>query len=209
VRFLQDSNHKMRTDGSTRFNELKKNYSAGIELKGKTLGIIGFGRIGQAVAKMGIGLGMRVIASDPFIEDVILNIHILQTGADIPVKIKTISVERLLSESDFVSIHVPGKVNGKAVIAESELRMMKKGAGIVNASRGGVIDEDALLLALDRNQLSFAGLDVFENEPTPRTDLLYHPKISVTPHIGASTVEAQERIGIEMAENIITFFSQA
>jgi len=209
VRFLQDSNHKMRTEGSTRFNELKKAYSSGIELKGKTIGIYGFGRIGQAVAKIGIGLGMKVLAYDPFIEEVNLDLHILQNNSDIKIKIKTVSKDRLLSESDFVSMHVPGKINGKAVIGTEELKMMKKGAGIVNASRGGVIDEDALLYALDNGKLAFAGLDVFEDEPTPRTDVLYHPKISVTPHIGASTAEAQERIGIEMAENIILFFSHA
>lgn len=209
VRFLQDSNHKMRTEGSTRFNELKKTYSAGIELKGKTIGVFGFGRIGQAVAKMGIGLGMKVLAYDPFIEEVNLDIHILQNNSDIKIKIKTVSKDRLLTESDFISMHVPGKINGMPVIGAAELKMMKKGAGIVNASRGGVIDEDALLYSLDNGKLAFAGLDVFEDEPTPRTDVLYHPKISVTPHIGASTAEAQERIGIEMAENIITFFSHA
>ena len=206
VRFLQNSNYEMRTKGETHFNELKKSYSAGIELQGKTLGIIGFGRIGQAVGKMAIGLGMNVVASDPFIKEATLQIHILQTKQDIPVKISTIPLEDVLTKSDFITLHVPGKINGKAVIGGKELDLMKQGAGIVNAARGGVIDEDALLYALDTKHIAFAGLDVFENEPTPASALLHHPHISLSPHIGASTAEAQERIGKEMAEGIISFF---
>lgn len=207
VRFLQNSNHAMRRlHGESKFNDLKKAYSGGIELQGKTIGIIGFGRIGQAVGKMAIGLGMNVIASDPFIKEATLLIHILPTKQDIPVKISTIPLEDILTQSDFITIHVPGKINGKAVISGKELDMMKQGAGIVNAARGGVIDEDALLYALDTKHLAFAGLDVFENEPTPATALLHHSSISLSPHIGASTLEAQERIGKEMAEGIIAFF---
>ncbi len=206
VRFLQDSNHQMRSAGDTRFNELKKSYSKGIELKGKAIGIVGFGRIGQAVARMAIGLGMKVLAFDPYLQEVTLKIELLQNGAEIPVTIHTGSLEDLLRESDFISLHVPGKIDGKAVIGAEELGKMKKGAGIVNASRGGVIDEDALIHSLESGHIMFAGLDVFEGEPSPRKDVLSNSKISVTPHIGASTAEAQERIGIEMAENIITFF---
>ena len=207
VRFLQDSNHRMRNEGNTAFNELKKHYSAGSELQGKTLGIIGFGRIGQALARMAIGMGMRVVASDPFLEEVELTIAFAQDGSSYKIRINTIAMDALLKQSDFVSLHVPGKVNGKAVLCAEELNAMKRGAGIVNAARGGVIDEDALLEALNSGQLAFAGLDVFENEPTPRADLLEHPRISVSPHIGASTAEAQERIAAELAQTIIAFYA--
>ena len=206
VRFLQDSNHRMRNEGNTAFNELKKRYSAGSELQGKTLGIIGFGRIGQALARMAIGMGMKVIASDPFLEAVELTITFAQDSSSHKLRITTISMDELLKNSDFVSLHVPGKVNGKAVLGSEELRMMKPGSGIVNAARGGVIDEDALLHALNSGQLAFAGLDVFENEPAPRADILTHPRISVSPHIGASTAEAQERIAAELAQTIIAFY---
>lgn len=206
VRFLQDSNHRMRNEGNIAFNELKKHYSAGSELQGKTLGIIGFGRIGQALARMAIGMGMRVIASDPFLDEVELTISFAQDASSHTLLIKTIPMEELLKNSDFVSLHVPGKVNGKAVLGTEELGIMKRGSGIVNAARGGVIDEDALLAALNSGQLAFAGLDVFENEPMPRADILAHPRISVSPHIGASTVEAQERIAEELAQTIIAFY---
>ncbi|MFM2285277.1 MAG: hypothetical protein RLZZ543_774 [Bacteroidota bacterium] len=207
VRFLHDSNFQMRQEGESRFADLKKKYGAGIELKGKTIGIIGFGRIGQAVARMAIGLGMDVVAYDPFLTEATIQLHILPTGQDIPVNIKTSSMEHVLAKSDFISLHVPGKINGKAVLGADELAQLKKGVGLVNAARGGVIDEDALLAALASGQVGFVGLDVFENEPNPRTDLLRHSGISVTPHIGAATQEAQERIGREMADNIIQFFA--
>ncbi len=207
VRFLQDSNHRMRIEGTSTFNELKKHYSAGTELQSKTLGIIGFGRIGQALARMSIGMGMKVLASDPFLEEVELTITFAQDNSSHKLQIKTIPMDELLKHSDFVSLHVPGKINGKAVIGSSELALMKRGSGIVNAARGGVIDEDALLDALNSGHLAFAGLDVFENEPTPRADILAHPRIGVSPHIGASTAEAQERIAAELAQTIIAFYA--
>lgn len=209
VRFLQDSNYLMRLQGDTDFANLKKKYAAGIELNGKTIGIIGFGRIGQALARMALGLGMHVVAFDPFIAEVTIQLHIAHTGQDIPVVIQTCSIEEVLQKSDFLSIHVPGKINGKAVIGKEELMQMKKGVGLVNTARGGVIDEDQLLEFLNNGHVAFAGLDVFENEPKPRADLLKHTGISVTPHIGAATQEAQERIGKEMADNIIQFFSNS
>lgn len=208
VRWLQDSNHTMRTVGNTQFNSLKKTYSAGIELQGKTLGIIGFGRIGQAVARMAIGMGMKVLATDPFIQEVTLELNIAQTGDKLSIPIQTAPFDTVIEQSDFLSLHVPGKINGKAVLGSAELSRMKKGAGVVNAARGGVIDEDALLQALNSGHLSFAGLDVFENEPTPREDLLTHPKISVSPHIGASTAEAQERIATELVQYIIRYYTR-
>jgi D-3-phosphoglycerate dehydrogenase len=209
VRFLQDSNHLMRSQGDTHFADLKKKYGAGIELSGKTMGIVGFGRIGQAVARMAIGLGMNVVASDPFIKEATIVLHIRPIDQDVEVKIQTSSLDEVLEKSDFISLHVPGKINGQSLIAEAELLKMKMGVGLVNAARGGVIDEDALIAALESGRVSFAGLDVFENEPKPRTDLLQNSKISVSPHIGAATQEAQERIGREMADNIIQFFSES
>ncbi len=208
IRFLQDSNFQMRSQGATHFAELKKKYGAGIELQGKTMGIIGFGRIGQAVARMAIGLGMNVVASDPFINEATIILHIKPTSQDVPVKIVTSSLDEVLEKSDFISIHVPGKINGKALIGDVELNKMKSGVGLVNAARGGVIDEDALLASLASGKVAFAGLDVFENEPNPRLDLLENNRISVSPHIGAATQEAQERIGREMADNIIQFFAK-
>jgi len=206
TRSLQDSNNQLRKEGAN-FNELKKKYGSGIELRGKTLGVIGFGRIGQSLARMAAGMGMNIIASDPFITEAILHIEIPINKSVVEVKIKTVPLNDVLMLSDFISLHVPGKVNGKALIGEAELSLLKPGVGIVNASRGGVIDEDALLHALDRGKIGFAGLDVFEGEPSPRSELLLHPRISVSPHIGAATQEAQARIGIEMAEQIIAFFA--
>ncbi len=199
VRFLYDSNRQMPVHGETQFDSLKKKYAKGIELKGKTIGIIGFGRIGQAVAKVALGCGMKVIAYDPFINEATLNLDIIGATGAVVVNIKTIPLDDLLTESDFISLHVPG---GK-VITKTEFAKMKNGTCIVNASRGGVIDETDLIDALNSGKISHAALDVFENEPFPEIELLSHPKISLSPHIGAATEEAQERIGIELANLII------
>ncbi len=205
IRFLQDSNRKMPTEGNTNFNGLKKAYAKGIELRGKTIGILGFGRIGREVAKVAIGLGMKVLAYDlhPFDYELPLE---LGDGQLVKVSVKEASKEEVISQSDFISLHVP--FSPEPVLGSAEFTAMKKGAAVVNASRGGTIDEDALLEALNSGKLAFAGLDVFDNEPTPRQDLLTHTKISLTPHIGASTNEAQERIGIELANLIIQHFKK-
>lgn len=200
-RFLQLSNREMPVSGTTDFGKLKKNYSSGSELQGKTLGIVGIGRIGQALAKMALGLGMKVVAHDPFIPEVKLNFEIYLFG-EVSVQIQTIPLDSLLERSDVISFHVP-KPKGGSMINASEFSKMKDGVIVINASRGGVINEDALLVALNSGKVAAAGLDVFENEPTPKAELLNHPRISVTPHIGASTDEAQERIGIELAEKVI------
>jgi D-3-phosphoglycerate dehydrogenase len=205
VRFLADSNRKMPVDGATKFNDLKKAYAKGIELRGKTLGILGFGRIGREVAKIAYGVGMEVLAFDPYPAVNELEL-VLGGGVTVKVPVKYVSKEELIAQSDFISIHTP--FSDKPIIGADEFAAMKKGAGLVNCSRGGTVDEDALLEALNSGKLSFAGLDVFDNEPTPRTDLLQHPKVSLTPHIGASTNEAQERIGVELATLIITHFKQ-
>ena len=201
VRFLYDSNRSMPLEGETNFKGLKKAYAKGVELRGKTLGIIGFGRIGQEVAKIGLGIGMQVIATDKFIEKAAVEVA-LYSGKSIVEEIKSQSMESVLSQSDFISLHVPAQKN--YVIDEQAFSQMKKGAALINAARGGVVDEVALVKALDSGQLSFAALDTFENEPKPEIKLLMHDKISLTPHIGAATLEAQDRIGEELAQQITT-----
>ncbi len=198
VRFLYESNRNMPTIGNTKFNDLKKNYSKGIELRDKTIGIIGFGRIGQFTAKIALGCGMKVLAYDPFVKEAVLKLDIHGTNG-VDVKISTVTLDELISQSDVISLHVPG---GK-MITEKEISQMKNGVILINASRGGVIDEADLLSGLNSGKISHACLDVFENEPTPNEELLKHSKISLTPHIGAATNEAQERIGVELAEKLI------
>ena len=200
-RFLTDSNRKMPVEGDSKFAELKKAYTKGVELRGKTIGIIGFGRIGQEVAKMALGLGMRVLAVDNFAEKVNLKVEFFN-GQSVDFEIKTQSKEEVLKEADFVTLHVPAQK--EFVIGQKEFDLMKNGAALVNCARGGVVDEEALLKALDSGKLAFAGLDVFINEPTPAKSILSHPKISLTPHTGASTNEAQDRIGVSLAEQIIS-----
>ena len=201
ARFLHDANRNMPLEGDSNFNGLKKAYANGLELRGKTLGIIGFGRIGREVARIGLGLGMKVIASDKFVGDAEIKVN-FYNGQFINVKILTEPLEDILKHSDFLTLHVPAQENGY-VIDEAEFLLMKDNVGIINASRGGIINEVALLKALDDEKVLFAGLDVFEEEPTPAVQVLMHPKVSLTPHIGAATLEAQDRIGVELAEQII------
>jgi D-3-phosphoglycerate dehydrogenase len=191
----------MPLEGDTHFDGLKKAYADGIELRGKTIGIIGFGRIGQAVAKMALGLGMKVIAADNFVGKAEIKVD-FYNGQFINVEIETEPMEDLLRHSDFITLHVPAQKD--YIIGASELSQMKDNVGIINCSRGGVIDEVALIDALENNKVLFAGLDVYENEPTPEIRILMHPKISLTPHIGAATLEAQDRIGTELGEQIIS-----
>ncbi len=204
VRFLYDSNREMPSKGASEFKVLKKKYAKGIELRGKTMGIIGFGRIGQALASYALGCGMNVIVNDR--NDGPFSIALSIGNQKINVNVENISKEELLKQSDFVSLHIPS-ADGP-VIGKSELEMMKTGSVLLNAARGGTVDETALMEALDSGKIAHAALDVFENEPNPRADLLAHPKISLSPHIGAATAEAQDRIGTELAENIITYYSK-
>jgi D-3-phosphoglycerate dehydrogenase len=201
VRFLYDSNRNMPLEGESNFKGLKKAYAKGIELRGKTMGIIGFGRIGQEVAKIGLGLGMNVVAADKYMDSAEIEVSLFN-GASLKVSIETISMESVLEQSDFISLHVPAQKD--YVIGSKEFGMMKDGSAIINAARGGVIDEVALVSALESNKLAFACLDTFENEPKPEVKLLMHPKISLTPHIGAATLEAQDRIGEELGQQIIS-----
>lgn len=169
----------------------KKTYT-GIELYGKTLGIIGFGRIGKALAKKAEALGMNIIFYDKFVKnDENYQYH---------------PMEEVLKEADFISLHVPS--TEKPLIGKEEFQMMKDGVFIVNASRGGVIDEEALLDALNSNKVAGAGLDVFTKEPAPNPEICNHPKVSCTPHIGAATEEAQLRIGEEIIDIVMDFIKQ-
>ena len=201
VRFLHDSNRNMPLEGDTNFDGLKKAYANGIELRGKTIGIIGFGRIGQAVAKMALGLGMKVIASDSYVGKAMIKVE-FYNNQFIDLEIATEPFEDLLKHSDFITLHVPSQDG--YLIAKEEFNIMKDGVGIINCSRGGIINEVDLVEALDNKKVAFAGLDVFQDEPTPAVQILMHPQVSMTPHIGAATVEAQDRIGTELAEQIIT-----
>ena len=200
VRFLHDSNQNMPLEGDSKFKELKKAYAKGVELKGKTLGILGFGRIGQATAKIGLGVGMKVVAFDPFIDTANVQLDFFD-GQHVNFTIDTTSKEDVLEQADFISLHVPAQKD--YVIGAKEFAIMKQGAGIVNAARGGVIDELALINAIENGNISNAALDVFENEPSPEIQLLMNKNISLTPHIGAATQEAQNRIGEELATQII------
>lgn len=200
ARFLQDSNRKMPLEGLSKFSELKKSYAKGIELRGKTIGIIGMGRIGQEVAKIALGLGMRVLAADNNIGKASIKVKFYNKQF-INVDIETEPLEDILQHADFITLHVPAQKDG-FMIGKNEFDKMKNGVAIINCSRGGIIDENALVEALDSGKVAFAGLDVFINEPTPSEEILKHPKISLTPHTGASTLEAQDRIGLSLAEQI-------
>ncbi|WP_276392436.1 D-2-hydroxyacid dehydrogenase [Eudoraea chungangensis] len=199
VRFLYDSNRNMPLEGERNFKKLKKSYAKGIELRGKTLGVIGFGRIGQATAKIALGVGMQVVFYDPFIDTAKISLDFYD-NQKVVFNLDGISKEELLKVSDFISLHVPAQKD--YVIGSSEFALMKEGVGIINAARGGVIDEVALIESIEKGKVAFAGLDTFESEPNPEIKILMHPNISLTPHIGAATAEAQDRIGLELADQI-------
>jgi D-3-phosphoglycerate dehydrogenase / 2-oxoglutarate reductase len=200
VRFLHDANRNMPLEGDSKFKMFKKAYAKGRELKGKTIGIFGFGRIGQETAKVALGVGMKVIAFDPFLDKVHLDLDFFD-GQKVGFDITMQSKEEVLKEAHFFSFHVPAQKD--YLISTPEFNMMKDGVGLVNAARGGVIDEEALVKALDNGKVAYAAIDTFENEPTPAVKLLMNENVSLTPHIGAATVEAQDRIGLELANQII------
>jgi len=200
VRFLHISNRDMPLEGDIRFNELKKAFSQGMELRGKTIGIIGFGSIGKEVAKIAIGLGMNVIAADTEIKEATIELSFFN-HQKIQFSIKTQPLEVLLKEADFISLHIPAQES--YTLTETEFSQMKKGVGIINTARGGVLNEVDLINAIESGKVQFAGLDVFESEPTPEIQLLMNPEVSLSPHVGGSTKEAQDRIGIELANQII------
>ena len=204
ARFLHNSNRDMPLEGDSKFKSLKKSYAKGTELKGKTLGVLGFGRIGQATAKVALGAGMKVVAFDPYMEKANLKLDFFD-GQSLDFEIKTISKEDVLKQADFLTLHVPAQKD--YVIDEAEFNQMKDGVIIANAARGGVVNEIALVKAIESGKVSRAALDVFEKEPQPEIQLLMNPALSLTPHTGAATNEAQDRIGTELAEQIINILS--
>lgn len=205
VRFLHIANRDMPLEGDTRFNELKKAFSQGTELRGKTIGIIGFGSIGKEVAKIAIGLGMKVIAADTEIEEATIELSFFNQQK-MQFSIKTQPLDYLLKEADFITLHIPAQES--YTLTATEFSQMKKGVGIINTARGGVVNEVDLINAIESGKVQFAGLDVFESEPTPEIQLLMNPEVSLSPHIGAATKEAQDRIGIELATQIIRLFKK-
>ena len=197
------------------FNKLKKEYGSGVELRGKTLGIVGFGRIGQTLASYALGIGMKVVAVDIDERKVPVYISVNWTTSDdrdventsgYNIDVKN-SIDNILPNCDYISLHVPKQPNGESVIGKREIQLMKPGVRIINTSRGGVVNETELLNALNNGHISAAALDVYENEPTPMKELLSHPNILCTPHIGAATNEAQDRIGQEIVDIIVKNFS--
>jgi len=205
VRKLYDSNRNMPLEGESKFKALKKAYAGGVELRGKTLGILGFGRIGHEVAKIALGVGMKVIASGKNVGEAEITLK-FYNDQSIKIPVKTQPVDMLIKEADFITLHVPSQ--DKPVIGAKEIDQMKDGVGIINAARGGVLDEEALLAAIESGKVSFAALDTYENEPNPAIKLLMNERISLSPHIGAATNEAQERIGVELAEQIISILKK-
>jgi D-3-phosphoglycerate dehydrogenase len=208
VRNLAESNRLMPTTGTTAFASIKKS-SEGTELRGKTMGIIGFGRIGQETARIAFGLGMNVLAYDPYVAETDIYLYFGPSADNQRVKInvKTVSKEDLLAKADFITLHVPFTEGDTPVIGAPEMAKMKKGAGIINCARGGAVSESALMAAIESKQIAYAGLDVFEKEPPVDDRILKTKGVSLSAHVGGSTIEAQGNIGAELAEKIIDFFS--
>lgn len=201
ARFLHESNRLMPLEGDTRFNDLKKDFKNAFELSGKTLGVIGFGSIGQEVIKIGIGLGMeiKVCTRKPKTETIKLNFF---DGQTLDFKITSSNnMEEFLKDADFISINTPKTT--EYILSTPEFEKMKNGVFIVNTARGGVLDEVAMLNFIENKKIAGVALDVFESEPMPELALLMNPALSLSPHIAGSTVDAQNKIGIELAEQII------
>ncbi|MBL7831548.1 MAG: 3-phosphoglycerate dehydrogenase [Saprospiraceae bacterium] len=202
-RKLHHAARTMPLEGANNFANLKKMYAGGFELEGKKLGIIGFGRIGQELARMAVGLGMEIMPYDAFYTPTTLNCEFGKHSFSLP--LQQYELDQVFEQADVISFHVPAQKD-RALVGLSELNKMKNGVVLINTSRGGIIDEKALIEALDSGKVRAAGLDVFLNEPNPDAHILEHPGVFSTPHIGAETEEAQTRIGIELATRIIDFF---
>jgi D-3-phosphoglycerate dehydrogenase / 2-oxoglutarate reductase len=200
ARYLHEANREMPLEGETDFNDLKKSYSKATELKGKTLGVLGMGRIGQEVMKIGIALGMKVIAYNRTPKTATIKLDFFD-GQSVDFNITSSDFEEVLKTADFISINI-AKSNSY-LIDEKEFKMMKDGVILANTARGGAINEANLLQAIELEKVRAAALDVFETEPNPPVHLLMNPALSLSPHLGGNTLEAQERIGTELAEQII------
>ena len=201
ARFLHESNRAMPLEGDSHFNALKKSFSNAIELEGKTLGVIGFGGIGQEVVKMGISLGMKikVLTRTPKTETISLEFFDGQT-VDFNITSDN-NTDEFLKDLDFLSINTPK--TKEYIIDTPQFEKMKDGIFVVNTARGGVLNEVALLQAIENGKVAGAALDVFENEPTPELTILMNPNMSLSPHLGGNTQDAQQKIGRELAEQII------
>lgn len=188
-RFLPQANITIRN------GEWNKKQYKGKELADKVLGIIGFGNIGKSLAKKALALDMTVLAYDPYVKETDMNLEI-------------VDLDMLLKRADIISLHIPHTDSTHYIIDAEAIAKMKDGVMIINCARGGVVDEKALLDALNSGKVAFTGIDSFEEEPTNNLELVSHKNVSVTPHIGASTKEAQDRVGLEVAEVIIGFFKE-
>ena len=204
VRFLHQANREMPLEGDSRFTDLKNQFSTGIELRGKTLGIIGLGVIGKEVAKIAVGLGMNVIATSTSIKKETIDISFFN-GQSIFFEIETQPLESLLKSSDFITLHVP--YQEKPLISTTEIDLMKTGAGIINTSQGGALDEIALINAIESKKVKYAALDVFETEPKPEVQLLMNPELSLTPHIGGTTIDTIYKIEKELITQFTNYIS--
>ena len=200
ARFLHESNRLMPLEGETKFNTLKKSFNNATELSGKTLGVIGMGNIGLEVIKIGISLGMSIVAYNrtPKTENVKISFF---DGQSLHFEIKSVNLDEVLKKSDFISINISS--TEEYFIDNEQIAMMKEGVFIANTARGGVLNEVALIDAIERGKVAGAALDVFENEPNPEIEILMNPALSLSPHIGGNTLEAQNRIAEELAEQII------
>ena len=204
ARFLYDANRNMPLEGDTHFKDLKKSYATGLELREKTLGIFGFGNIGQETAKIALGMGMKVVYHDPEVEKAQISIRFFN-GSEHHIELTQQTKETVLQSSDFISLHIPSQ--DTYCLDKAAFEIMKDGVGIINTARGNAIDEVALIEYLNNKKVAFAGLDVFESEPKPEIQILMHPNISLSPHIGASTLEAQEKIGLSLAAQITEIYA--
>jgi len=205
ARFLHESNRLMPLEGETQFNALKKSFNNATELSGKTLGVVGMGNIGLEVIKIGISLGMKILAYNrtPKTEKVEISFF---DGQSVNFEIKSVTLNEVLENSDFISLNT-GLTN-EYLIDSKELENMKDGVFIANTARGGVINEVALLDAIESGKVYGAALDVFEKEPTPEVLILMNPALSLSPHVGGNTMDAQNRIGEELAQQIIKIKAQ-
>lgn len=205
ARFLHESNRLMPLEGETHFSALKKSFHNASELSGKTLGVVGMGNVGLEVIRIGISLGMKILAYNrtPKTSTVALSFF---DGQTLNFEIKSVTLDEVLKNADFISLNT-GKTD-RYLIDTDEFAMMKDGAFLVNTARGGVVNEVAMIDALESGKLAGAALDVFEKEPTPEVEILMHPGMSLSPHVGANTMDAQDRIGKELATQLIKLKDQ-
>lgn len=206
ARYLHDANRMMPLEGESNFNALKKSYGKATELSGKTLGVIGMGSIGMEVIKMGLALGMNILAYNRTPKTESVGLHFFD-GQQVKFQITSTDLETVLKNADFISVNISKP--DQYILDTPQFEMMKDGVYIVNAARGGVLNEVTLLDFIDEEKIAGAALDVFENEPHPEVQILMNPALSLSPHVGGNTVEAQERIGLELAEQLIKINTNA